>query len=196
MDRARLAHLLRHPGLIGHALWRRWYVRRHPDHPWWDPAAIEVLSQRLRPGMTAFEWGAGRSTMWLAARVGHLVSIEHDRGWHARVRARLDEAGVANVDLRLIETTERGADHWAETPYVMAVADMPASSLDLVVVDGLYRQHCVARSVPVIKPGGYLVVDNARQLPSPADWGAPGDWPLIHLSARRLRDTAIWQKPG
>lgn len=51
------------------------YEKRHPDHPWLSPGAIAWLEQNLRPHMRGFEWGSGRSTLWLARRLTSLTSI-------------------------------------------------------------------------------------------------------------------------
>lgn len=188
--------LVSSPGLIAHKVWRWAYTRRHPDHPWLSRRAIAFLDHELNDGMRMLEWGSGRSTGWFAARVQHVTSVEHDAAWHGRVREGLAAEGVSNVDLRQVPVSDgEAADHWAEHPYVMIVTEFADESLDVVLVDGLFRQNCVARVLPKISHGGLLAIDNARQLPALDDWRVPSDWELLVWSDRTYQDTAIWRRP-
>lgn len=200
MNRRHLVHFLKHPSIWTHAIWRKVYETRHPDHPWLDPGAIKLIDSVLTTESNVLEWGAGRSTTWLAHRVGRLTSIEHDAAWYRQVRKTLADRDLTNVDLRFIQlpdTTEiDDGYYWSESPYAMVGQEFADEELDLVLVDGAMRQNCVARVLSKIKPGGHLVIDNARQLSRLDDWGIPGDWPLVHIDGRRLRDTAVWQRPS
>ena len=98
--------------------------------------------------MTVFEFGSGRSTAWLAARVRSIISIEHDERWYRATRRRLDERGL-RADLRLIPLNHAAAEperHRYDMPpdYVRAIEHQAAGSLDLVVIDGHYRTHVIA----------------------------------------------------
>ena len=53
--------------------------------PWLTFGAIRFLDGWLKPGMRVFEYGCGGSTIFLAARVKEVVSVEHDEGWARRV---------------------------------------------------------------------------------------------------------------
>lgn len=195
-----LSSLIGKPRLLAHRVWRAVYDLRHPDHPWLSPRAIGFLDRALRPPMRGLEWGSGRSTAWFARRLGMLVSIEHDQVWHAHVRARLEQLALTNAECRLVEVpadpAERDAQYWTDPPYVRVVDEFADASLDLVLVDGLYRQACVLRALPKVAPGGYLAIDNARELDRLSDWQVPEGWPLVVWDARRFRDTAVWQRPA
>lgn len=184
---------------MGHRLWRRLYQVRHPDHPWLAPGAIAFLESNLNREMKALEWGSGRSTIWLGRRVKALTSVEHYPGWHARVGRRIASAGITSVDHRLVEVPgdpqEAAAALWLNPPYVRVIEEFADGSLDLVLVDGLYRQECVARALPKVRPGGFLVIDQAAHLSSLDDWGVPEDWPIRYRHPSPLRDTVIWQRP-
>lgn len=91
---------------------------------------------------------------------------------------------------------------------------MPDASLNLVLVDGAYRDHCARYALPKLAPGGLLVIDNVNWfLPSetrspfsrgPADGPANEVWRdvLDVIDAWRViwtscgvSDTAIYVKP-
>ena len=194
----RLGFYLRRPTAVLNRVWRAWHDRRHPGAPWLSPVALRILDERLDRSMTGLEWGSGKSTVWFAQRLAYLTSVEHDPAWHARVTGLLREAGVTNVEQRLAPAPPRGVteqQYWAPSPYVLVADDFAPGSLGVVLVDGLYRQNCVARVLGKISPGGYLVIDNSRAVPRLQDWGVPEDWELVHHSRRRFQDTTIWRRP-
>ena len=185
------------------------YEWRHPGVPWLTRQAVSHLDEFLRSAHTGLEWGAGRSTAWIAARVRHLVSVETDSAWCAQVRQSLQRRGLGNVTLRLLDP---------ESPSYTGVAtDMDDGTLDFALVDGIseYRDRCALAVLPKIRPRGLVIVDDIhRYLPSesraPLSLG-PARVPLTpawadfasHVAAWDLlwtsdgvRDTAIWRRPG
>src|SRR5512143_3931277 len=68
--------------------------------PWMTYSAIEFLTRRVRKDLTVFEFGCGASTLWWAARVARVVSVEHDPGWANATAAQLPpNATVVHVPL-------------------------------------------------------------------------------------------------
>jgi SAM-dependent methyltransferase len=138
------------------------YRRRHVGLPWLTPAANEILESYLLPGDTGLEFGSGGSTAWLAARVAHLTSVEHDRRWFEIVQQRLKN-GAAENTLYLLRETEAGEEK--ERPastYVGVAEEFPAESLDFVLIDGVYRGSCACAVLPRVKPGGVIIIDNVN----------------------------------
>ena len=194
----RLRNLLRPAYLWGRLQhWR--YENRHPDHPWLAPDAIAWLDQNLRPKMRGFEWGSGRSTLWFARRLAHLISIESDAAWFAQVQQKITAAGLKQVDLRFVPLEHADADtyanHYDPLPAnPAAILSLPDASLDFVVVDGWYRPVCAQAALAKLKPGGLLLIDNT-DWQHPPHVHVPTDWPLVHQSRNVLTRTSIWRKP-
>ena len=204
----------RTPRYVYHRTRQFLYERAHPGDPWLTPAAIGLLERLLRPVDRGAEFGSGRSTLWFAARVAALTSVEHDRRWHETVTARLRERGQANVEYILAvpdQPMERGGD----SAYARNALAFPDASLDFALVDGHYRDYSAKFILPKIKPGGMLIIDNVNwYLPcrskSPnsrtAELGpAAGAWAEVgrELAAWRtiwtssgVWDTAIFIKPA
>jgi predicted O-methyltransferase YrrM len=136
------------------------YSRRHPELPWLPREATETLSNLLRRRDRCLEWGSGRSTPWLAERVGSLVSVEHDQGWHDSVRARLAENSSTRAVVRLESIEPSNTPQ--ETPYVRVVDEFQDGELDVAFVDGEHRCECARSSIPKLAPGGLLIVDDAH----------------------------------
>ena len=189
------------------------YERAHPDDPWLTPAAIGLVATLLRPADRGAEFGSGRSTLWFAARVRSLTSVEHDARWHESVTARLKDRGLGNVDYILApddQPVERGGD----SAYARAALAFPDASIDFALVDGHYRDYSAKFVMPKIKPGGMLIIDNVNwylpcQSKAPnsrtaalgpatevwaAVWRELAGWRTIWTSSG-VWDTAIFIKP-
>ncbi len=183
----------------------------HPDWPWLTPKAVRFLDLCLRPTDLVFEWGAGRSTLWIARQVKKITSVEHDPSWFARVNLKASQLNLNNIDLKHCLDGEGSS---TESEYVASIHSVD-DNLDLIVVDGLRREKCALAAIPKLKPGGILLLDNANwYLPSatrsPAsrslkDGPASVEWVefLLHVSGWRViwttngvTDTAMWVKPG
>jgi predicted O-methyltransferase YrrM len=164
----------------------------HPRWPWLTPKAIELLKQRLSPADTVFEWGAGRSTVWLARRTSRVTSIGHDPAWFERIQEQAGRQGLTNVALTLVRD---GDGPPATSRYLNPIYQLDAAP-DVILVDGLHRQHCALAAVTKIKAGGMLVIDNANwYLPSPSRSPAsrtPEQGPASSEWAEFERDVAGW----
>jgi predicted O-methyltransferase YrrM len=202
------------PAYIRDRLTVWWYERTHPDAPWLTRDMNQLLESWLRPHHAGLEFGSGRSTLWLAARVGRLTTVEHDGAWQERIRSRL--AGrrlTAIVDYRLHVD---GASGGAGTRYAAVAAEFAAESLDFVLVDGMCRDQCALASIALLKHGGLLIVDNVNwyvprkeKSRSPnsrslADGYASESWKEFHervqdwqsiWTSDGVTDTAAWFKP-
>lgn len=142
------------------------WMRRNPEAPWLSRQAIEFLAQWLSQGDRAMEWGSGRSTVFIARRVKYLISIEHDAKWHKSVLEAIRRESLENVEYRLVERTGdslRDVIAYGIGP-LQEIAD---NSLDFVLVDGKFRDHCALAVLDKIRPGGLLLIDNAERYISP-----------------------------
>ena len=121
---------------------------------WISEPAKKRLEAWLQPHMTGMEFGSGCSTVWLAQRVKHLVSVEHNIEWHHRVKTLLDSYGVSNATLIYAEPDN----------YLNVLKKCQDKSLDFVFNDGLatLRTKCIETSWRKIKKGGVMIIDNSE----------------------------------
>lgn len=133
----------------------KWYRHMHPDEPWLTPEAVRFLDAWLKPGDMALEFGSGRSTLWFAARLNTLVSVEHDPAWYERVSASIQESDLKNV-IFLKKSIEGHPAEYAQVP-----TQFEDNSLDFVLVDGRLRDECANACLTKLKPGALMVLDNA-----------------------------------
>ncbi len=143
------------------------FERRNPDAPWFVPAAIECIESELRPNFVGFEWGCGRSTLWFAKRVKHITSVEGRKSWFDEISQKIANDGLSDrIALRLAEvTTEHGFVPEEVERYAGAIREITDGSLDFVVVDGHFREHCLRQAGKKLRDGGWLIVDNSEVVP-------------------------------
>jgi predicted O-methyltransferase YrrM len=165
-------------------LLRRGDKRARPDRPWLPDSAVAFLDDFLasRTGARVLEFGGGGSTVWLSRRAAHVISIEHQKRWHALVSKRL--VGTQNVDFRL-----------RPLPYFGEADGLPDETCDLVLVDGRDRVECALRSRRLLKAGGALMVDNIDRDRYEALFGALAEWESRAFPADKPA-TAVWIKPA
>ena len=177
--------------------------KTRPADPWLTREAIGLLDRLLRPTDVAVEFGSGRSTAWFAKRVGRLTSVEDNAEWFAIVTEKLQSAGQANVDYLHRPRDVPDADG-ATAAYVRVLDGVADESLDFVLVDGIYRNHCAVRAVAKVKRGGMIAVDNVNWfLPSatrspasrgPADPAVDAVWQTFAQQTTGWR--RIWTSSG
>ena len=136
--------------------------------PWVNYALIDLLEERLRPDMRVFEYGSGYSTLFFASRCRSVTSVEHDAAWLAVLR------GMAPANVRLIEA--------APGPDYVGAIDAAGGEFDVVLVDGLDRERCLARAPARLTAGGVVILDDSHR----AAYGPAVDAYLAH-GFRRLR---------
>lgn len=198
-------------------IWNRsrffWDQKRNAGDPWLTRQSIEILDELLLPTDRGIEWGSGRSTIWFARRVAHLLSIESNLKWLEIVRGRLKEESLRNVSCVFHPIHDRNI-FVATHPYVHEADAIPDESLDFGLVDGHFRDLCAVVLASKLRPGGILVIDNIeRYLPSTSQspeaigqhvvpatkvWSdyveMVSSWRKIWTS-NGVIDTCIWFKP-
>jgi hypothetical protein len=193
------------------------FEQSHPEAPWLAESAVLLLDSYLKPTDVGFEWGSGRSTVWLAQRVAHLQSVEDNRVWYRTVKKKLEAAQLTHkVNYQFIPCEWGEVDEPLDHPYADVAKAIPDNSLDFAWVDGNIRASCMRTIVAKLNPGGLLILDNAnrfipnrhgnghstvherRSEPRSAAWGRLmdrlKDWRWINTT-NGIWDTRFWIKP-
>jgi hypothetical protein len=119
--------------------------------PWHTYPAVEYLSQFDLRGACVFEFGAGNSSLYWAARTRRVCAVETSRDWHAKIAAH----GLPNLELFLRED---------KAGYLACLAER-GEKFDLIVVDGRWRQSCAALAPAFLREEGIIVLDDAERYP-------------------------------
>ena len=213
-----ISHLT--PRYIVNRILVKFYEVLYPTHPWLTKTANSILDTYLLDSDIGLEFGSGRSTIWFAKRVKHLISIEPDKTWHQKVQQEIHANKLNNVDYYFIpqEISKTNSEYLSSknniTSYLEVAKKLKNNSLDFVLIDGLHRDHTTLAVIEKIKPGGLLIIDNSNwDLPSQSyspssrsfDQGPKGEiwkevykiifpWRKIWTSSG-VTDTTIFFKP-
>jgi predicted O-methyltransferase YrrM len=137
---------------------------RLPELPWWPFPVIRYLEKRIRGSWTVLEFGAGMSTLWLSKRSRQIISIEGNRRWVEWVASKLEFSEPKNVSLRLRDSSRYRDDGKYSKEFnseFSSVSEFGNRKFDLIIVDGAARWLCVENSLPLLKRGGLLYLDNS-----------------------------------
>jgi len=152
--------------------------------PYLAPSAVAYLEEVITPSSKVFEWGAGGSTIWLAKRVAKVVSIEHQLDWYKKLRVRLANEHIDNVDLEFISLAFYPVYSQAILGYDF--------HFDLVLVDGRDRVECIRSAIPKVRPGGFLVLDNSDRPRYEPGIALLSDWERLDFTDQWM--TSIFRK--
>ena len=149
---------------------------------WITYGAIDFLQARLSRTMRVFEYGAGGSTIFLASRVGHVVSVEHDENWAREVAGAAAALSLTNATILHVAPSPAaepiaGMAHdpeayvssnpeWAGQSfraYASAIDNYVDAGFHVVLLDGRARPSCFKHALPKVAPGGILMLDNAER---------------------------------
>jgi SAM-dependent methyltransferase len=125
--------------------------------PWITYPALDHLARLDFSQAAVLEYGAGYSSLWWAARARTVVAVESRAKWVEDVRRR------APPNLTVIATDE-DAGAYVKAPL------QPGASFDVIIIDGVHRQQCAQASLPFLRPGGIVVLDNSDWHPHIGAW--------------------------
>jgi hypothetical protein len=192
---------LRNPSLVGTLV----PYARHPftseweaEKPWWNPRAIQYLTDRLPAGGRAFEWGSGGSTVWLSRHGLSVTSVESEPEWAELVTKRCPSAEVRFIPgadegrLRSEPQLRDGGQHFFDD-YVAAIDDFPEESLDLIVIDGICRADCAKRASAKVKPGGMIVIDDTNWSFLDSCFDPFSGWPTRRIRGFKYKSTVAFE---
>lgn len=115
--------------------------------PWYTYPTIEYLTQIDFSNKRVFEFGSGNSSLWWAVRAKEVVSVEHNENWY---NTRL-AFGLPNLTIHLRMNKESYCDCLSEQEGLF----------DVIVIDGVYRDACVAVALSKLNKEGMIIFDNS-----------------------------------
>ena len=124
--------------------------------PMWSYGLIEYLMSQDLSWADVLEIGTGSSTIFLAKRVKTVTAVETDAGW----AKKLNDRQLDNVETVLID---RGA-------LSQTLAGMEGG-FDIICIDPAgSRLECAKAVSRLLKPGGFIILDNSEWYPNTAEY--------------------------
>jgi predicted O-methyltransferase YrrM len=136
------------------------------EEPWYSRGSIEFLNDNINDSMQVLEYGCGSSTIWLAQRVGGIISIEHSKDWADKVTQLIPSSLRHKINIIHIPNQEQG-EHVGSggrfyDRYTNHIKTLD-KTFDIICVDGRCRSQCIINSIDHIKDDGFLLIDNAER---------------------------------
>lgn len=122
--------------------------KRGEPIPWYTYSSIDFLKQRIGPEMVVFEFGCGNSTRWWSQRVKSIKAIENNKDWFLKIK------DICNAEIKLCEDKES---------YLNSIKEHN-QKLDIICIDGVYRNECVSVALDYLKEDGVVVFDNSERI--------------------------------
>jgi hypothetical protein len=189
---------------------------------WLTFPALDHLGRWARPEHRVFEYGGGGSTLFWCDRVGEVITVEHDPEWFKALEERMalehrarwtGHAIPADPGTLVAAPDPAEPEHFASADpasigrnyrsYVTCIDRYPNGYFDAILIDGRGRTSCIRHSIPKLKRGGLLILDNAeRSYYTEKNASALADFtvelggmaPVIYN--RDPSETRIYRKPG
>jgi predicted O-methyltransferase YrrM len=117
--------------------------------PWLAPLVIEYLNNLIQPDWEIIEHGSGGSTLWFAERAQSVISFESENKWREIVKEKAPENAI------ILSSSPFGFNH-----------DVVLNKCDLLLIDGepvAFRREWIKEAVNIVRPGGWIVLDNANR---------------------------------
>jgi precorrin-6B methylase 2 len=119
--------------------------------PWTTYPFIDFIKERLKNTFAVFEFGSGSSTLFYAAHVYQVVSVEHDKRWFDKVNEKVPK----NVKLILKELN-------VVKSYSEVLTEIN-QNFQIIVVDGLERVKCIRNSIEYLSNDGIIILDDSER---------------------------------
>lgn len=181
--------------------------------PWINFESYEFLKNLVNKDFIVFEYGAGSSTLFFSQNVKKIISIEHDFSWFNYFSNIVNDLNLNNIELIFFEPKKKSSglikyeskhdlkwENYDFEDYVESIDNYADNFFDLVVIDGRARDYCLKKSISKVKPGGYILFDNADRVLYESSLQEIKHWLVLRSFSPTIYDmmfsqTNIYRKP-
>jgi len=214
-------HNVRNKGKIELLELYRWYKScsnydEKQIKPWFPTNFNEEIDKYIHYKDVIFEYGSGNSSLYFSNKVESVISIEHNNKWYAKLKKTIYKLNISNLSIVLIKpekidkllsqtnkifhSNDYRYQNYTFEHYVKSINKYPDENFDIIIIDGRARVGCVKYSMPKLKKGGYLLLDDSNRI----FYSEINDL-LYNWSSKTYRDykfgvksltqLTIWKKP-
>ena len=169
--------------------------------PWINYVVIQFLHHYLKPDMRVLEFGAGGSSVFFLKKKVKLFSIEHENSWIKEVHEILSPKHLKNWIPHYMKSSNPNQQVPEPKDYLSKIETIDNSSIEIALIDGRNRVECIKKSMPKIKPGGCIILDNSDRPEYAPAYQLLKKWSLKETScitnaSNDVTPAAIWFKPS
>lgn len=126
--------------------WRYFDEALNMPMPWYTGPCLKFLESIDMGGKRIFEFGAGDSTLWYRAKGAEVFGVDSNHTY-----------------------CHIGIEYKRFYPeYCEVIVDK--GLFDIVIIDGEWRDECTSFALNATKPGGFLIIDNYKQISVQREW--------------------------
>lgn len=135
--------------------------------PWWSFGAVQEISGHIDKKSKIFEFGSGGSSVFLAEKAGHVVSVEDNEKWAEDVRKTAAKRNIHNLKILCHPYDFGECKEFENSSYFNCLTQ---KEYDLIIVDGQegaihVRDRCFWHAEKSIKKNGVILVDDSYRYP-------------------------------
>lgn len=146
-------------------------------------AAIKWIKEHINSKMVVFEYGSGSSTLFFAHRVKEIISVECYPERYCKNEGSFNNSTflkfTSPIRYVLIEpikdetpfpyshesfgSVDKNYEYHNFKDYVEFIKSFRNKYFDIVFINGRSRASCIRTSVPKIKSGGFLILNDSER---------------------------------
>lgn len=119
--------------------------------PWMNYEVVRFLDERLNKAHSLFEYGSGFSTLFYAARVDTVDSVEDSAYWFEKMQSKIPSNAKVMLQAKDVDGD-----------YCRKISAC-AKNYDVIVIDGRDRLHCLEQSFLKLTSGGVILLDDSSR---------------------------------
>jgi hypothetical protein len=117
--------------------------------PWFNYPFTDFLSNRLNETLSIFEYGLGNSTKYFNTFSTNCFGVDHDAKWYNKVVNTIDKKSNYSI---------------AENEDYINAIEKAQIKFDIIVVDGILRDHCIKSSIQFLSTAGVIILDDSERV--------------------------------
>lgn len=133
-----------------------------------DIAAFESILQAHGKHIDVLEWGSGGSTVYFTRFLQSKgisytwISVEYNKVWYEKISNMLKDDKNVSIALFDVGNTNVKQPDIPMDEYV-AYPSTLGGKYDVILVDGRKRRRCLLEASKILKPGGVVLLHDARR---------------------------------
>ncbi len=144
------------------------------EHPCLTYPVLKILNNNINPGTKVFEYGGGGSTLYFLHKAKEVVTVEHNEKWYELLQKKITTPNWTGVFIKPVPGTDNldpsnpddyttAEGNYVYKDYASYIDRYPDQYFNIVLVDGRSRPSCIKHSIPKIKKGGLLIIDDINR---------------------------------